>query len=66
MITTKQFAEKTGVSEQRVRQWLDQKRIDGAKKIGRDWIIPEDATVERRPVGRPKGSGWSKEERAKL
>lgn len=36
--TTKQFAEKLGIPEQRVRQWLRKGHIKG-KKISRSWLV---------------------------
>ena len=45
MLTVKAVATKWRVSEQRVRQWLAAvpPRIKGAKKFGRDWMIPDRA-----------------------
>lgn len=40
MITVEQARKKWGCSQQRVRQWLYEGRIPGARKIGRDWAIP--------------------------
>ncbi len=39
-LSTAEAAVKLGVSTQRVRALLAQKRIVGAVKVGRDWIIP--------------------------
>lgn len=43
------------VSEQLVRRWCLDGRIGGARKIGRDWILPAGAAppAKRKP-GRPK------------
>ncbi len=47
MITVPEAAKRWIVSEQRIRQWLYEKRIPGAYKLGRDWRLPDDA---KRPV----------------
>lgn len=41
--TVAYFADQWRVSEQRVRQWANEGRIKGAKKPGRDWVIPASA-----------------------
>jgi len=41
--TTKQTAEKWGISERRVRILCSEDKIEGAFQIGRGWNIPEDA-----------------------
>lgn len=51
---------KLGVTEDRVRVYLREDRIPGAKKVGRDWDIPDDLKIGREdilktPMGRPKG-----------
>jgi excisionase family DNA binding protein len=43
MITVKEAAAKWGVTPVRVRQLLQGKRIAGAYKLGRDWLIPNKA-----------------------
>ena len=53
MITVKQFAEKQGVTTMRVRQYIAEGRIAGARKMGRDWFIPNRAVV--RPPANPRG-----------
>ncbi len=43
-----------GVSPRRVHQLLDGNRIEGAQKIGRDWVMPTPVKVKvgsRGPVG---------------
>lgn len=56
MITVKQFAKRRGVSEMRVRQLLQERRIPGARKLGRDWILPDRPVIKppRNPRGRPR------------
>ena len=62
MITVKQFAEKRGVSTMRIRQFIAERRIAGARKLGRDWFIPDRAVVRppANPRGRPKKAEKSK------
>lgn len=43
MLTVKQIAAKWGISTPRVHQFLREGRVEGAQKIGRDWLIPDDA-----------------------
>jgi excisionase family DNA binding protein len=42
-ITVKEAALVWAASEPRVRQWLQAGRIKGARKLGRDWLIPAKA-----------------------
>jgi Fic family protein len=46
-ITTKQSADKWGISERRVRVLCSEGKIEGAFQVGRGWNIPQDA---KRPV----------------
>jgi len=41
--TTAYFAAKWDIKARRVAKLCEQGRIPGAKKIGRDWLIPADA-----------------------
>ena len=53
-LTVKGAAEELGVTKARVRQLAAQGRIEGAHKIGRDWIIPRPVEVSpgaRGPAG---------------
>lgn len=43
IITAKEAAKKWGICERRVRILCVEGRIDGAKKIGSIWVIPEEA-----------------------
>ena len=43
IITVKEAAKKWGICERRVRILCVEGRIDGAKKIGSIWVIPEEA-----------------------
>ncbi len=56
ILNTKQAAARLGISRGRVAVLLRAGRIPGAQKLGRDWIIPDEAALEAvavRPVGRP-------------
>ena len=53
-VTVSQAAEELGISAARVRALCGEGRIVGARKIGRDWLIP--TPIKRIPVrrGRPR------------
>ena len=53
-LSASQFAAREGVSRIRVLQLLAERRIPGARKIGRQWIIPASAAMLRRAPGRPR------------
>lgn len=42
--TVREISEQWGVTERAVRHMCAQGRIDGAEKIGRDWLIPADVS----------------------
>ena len=42
-MTTKEAVEKWNISERRIRQLLQNGRIDGAIKVGNNWNIPYNA-----------------------
>lgn len=42
-ITIKEASKKWGIGERRVNTLCQEGRIDGAKKFGLSWAIPEDA-----------------------
>ena len=42
-LTAKQFAQRWGISERRIIKLCKEQRIDGAKKEGMVWEIPEEA-----------------------
>ncbi|HEX8141408.1 MAG TPA: helix-turn-helix domain-containing protein [Pyrinomonadaceae bacterium] len=54
-LTTKQVAEKLGITPRRVQALIEAERLP-AEKIGRDYLIREKdlKLVEDRKVGRPK------------
>ncbi|MDL2274128.1 helix-turn-helix domain-containing protein [Oscillospiraceae bacterium OttesenSCG-928-G22] len=58
-ITTKQAAERWGISQRRVAILCEQGRISGAQKAGIVWLIPPDA---KKPAdGRRKGKSLTTE-----
>ena len=42
-ISPKEAAEKWGISERRIQKLCEEKRIDGATRFSRVWVIPKDA-----------------------
>ncbi len=42
-ITTKEAADKWGLSERRVRILCSEQRVKGVVQVGRAWLIPKDA-----------------------
>lgn len=55
LVSGPEFARLRGISEQRVRQLLKSGRIPGARKIGRNWAIPENAlALEPAPISSDK------------
>lgn len=58
-ITTKEAAEKWGISDRRVLQYCNAERIKGSVKMGNTWLIPKDAEKpidgRRREVTKRKG-----------
>ncbi|HXF67427.1 MAG TPA: helix-turn-helix domain-containing protein [Burkholderiales bacterium] len=51
--TVAEAAAVLGVTPGRVRQLLSEGRIIGARKHGRDWLIPAPVRVREVPRGRP-------------
>jgi hypothetical protein len=51
-INVQQAAALLGISIARVRVLCGEGRIDGAEKIGRDWLLPSDPKV--RPASRQR------------
>ena len=49
-MTTREFADKFGITLSRVNQLIGDKRIHGAVKIGRDWLIPETEAAKFKAV----------------
>ena len=46
-ITAKEAAEKWGISQRRVQVLCEQNRVNGAKRLGWAWAIPEKAKKPR-------------------
>lgn len=44
-ISVKQAATRLGLGVRRVRVLCEQGRIDGARKVGRDWVIPDPPVI---------------------
>jgi hypothetical protein len=58
MISTAEAATRLDLSLQRVRALCTQRRIKGAKLIGRSWFVPNDFEVTPGTRGpKPKGGG---------
>jgi excisionase family DNA binding protein len=55
VITVQQAAEQLGLTDSRIRQLLLAGRIRGARKVGRDWVLPNNPVIARpaKPRGRP-------------
>jgi excisionase family DNA binding protein len=55
LLTATEVAERLGVSDQAVLNWIKDGRVPGAQKVGRTWVIPEDSLelIERPSMGRP-------------
>ena len=53
LYSSAEFARAHGLSEQRVRQLLAASRIEGARRVGARWVIPQDAAIRRTLAGRP-------------
>ena len=47
-ISVKEFAEKFGVSERTARNYCATGKIEGAKLVGKSWIVPANATLPGR------------------
>ena len=57
MDTTANVANRIGVSLRTLQLWCATGRVPGAQKIGRDWLIPDDAEIDRPKMGRPPTTG---------
>ena len=53
-LTVKEIAEKWGISERRLQTMCKEGIVEGSKRFGRSWAIPEDAA---KPVDRRIKSG---------
>lgn len=53
-LTVKEIAEKWGISERRLQTMCKEGIVEGSKRFGRSWAIPEDAV---KPIDRRIKSG---------
>lgn len=53
LITVPEAARRLGLSRSRIAKLAKDGRIPGAKKYGRQYLIPAGATIEALPPGRP-------------
>ena len=62
-LSTKETAEKWGVSERRVGQYCSEGRIQGAQRVGKAWAVPYDAEkpADPRRERKDKSSAVSEE-----
>ena len=44
--TASQAAERLGVTVRAVQKWAKEGKIEGAKKVGRDWMIPIESNSD--------------------
>lgn len=51
-ITVAQAEKKLGIKSRRIRVLCEQKRISGAEKVGRDWVLPDNPVVS--PANNPR------------
>lgn len=48
-ITVNQAEAKLKIKPRRIRVLCEQKRIPGAEKVGRDWLLPENPVITPAP-----------------
>ena len=58
-MTIQEASEKWGISERRIQTLCAQRRLDGAKKFGRQWAIPDD--LDKPDDARIKDGRYKKE-----
>ncbi len=51
-ISTKEYAEAHGLAERTIRNYCTQGKIPGAKRVGKTWSIPTDASLPQRKNAR--------------
>lgn len=54
METVDQVAGRIGVPVRTLRHWCSTGRVPEAVKVGRCWLIPDDAEISRPRMGRPR------------
>ena len=52
--TLPEVAKRLGIMPRTLRLWCAAGRVPGAQKIGRDWLIPDDAEIDRPKTTRPR------------
>ena len=60
-VTVAEAAEQLGVSAGRIRQLLGQGRVHGARRSGRDWLIPTPVDIQPGVRGPAGAAGLSTE-----
>lgn len=55
-ISTKEYAEAHGLAERTIRNYCTQGKIPGAKRVGKTWSIPTDASLPQRKNARNQAS----------
>jgi len=55
LLSTADIATRYDVDESTARLWCKQRKFPNAKRVGRDWIVPESdlANFVKPPMGRP-------------
>ena len=61
LITIAQYAARIGRDPVTVRQKCQRGNVPGAVKIGRDWLIPEDAPYQDQRIKSRAYIGWRKQ-----
>lgn len=60
LVSSSEYARRKGISSQRVRQLLKAGRVPGARKIGRNWVMPlESAPAEASRLRRSQRTGYA-------
>lgn len=57
LLTVREAAERLGAPPVTIRLWCRQGRLAQAQRVGRDWVIPEEALQTFRRPARP----WRRE-----
>ena len=57
LLTLAELSQRDGRSIVYLRALCAAGRVRGARKIGRDWLVPERAVIPRERRGRPKQQG---------
>lgn len=58
--TAAQAAARLGVTVRAVQKWASEGRLEGAQKVGRDWMIPFGATTSKKSGKRSAKGGYKK------